>query len=177
MERKDLVLRGVAECVTEDELSKLLSSNETPKAYVGFEPSGLLHAGSLVPMLKTRELVEAGFEVTILLADWHGYINDKLGADWDNLRAGVDYQRQMFSAFSPGVNFQTASELVRQDGYWEMVLRVSKTSSLKRMRRALNECAVTGIPTTIDFHLYLLNRDEFLRGDVHTKFVEQEMLG
>ena len=57
MERKDLVLRGVAECVTEDELSKLLSSNENPKAYVGFEPSGLLHAGSLVPMLKTRELV------------------------------------------------------------------------------------------------------------------------
>ena len=44
----------------------------------------------------------------------------------------------MFSAFSPGVNFQTASELVRQDGYWEMVLRVSKASSLKRMRRALS---------------------------------------
>ena len=138
MERKDLVLRGIVECVTEDELSKLLSSNATPKAYVGFEPSGLLHAGSLVPMLKARELVEAGFEVTILLADWHGYINDKLGADWDNLRAGVDYQRQMFSAFSPGVIFQTASELVRQDGYWEMVLRVSKASSLKRMRRALS---------------------------------------
>ena len=49
--------------------------------------------------------------------------------------------------------------------------------ALKRMERALNECAVTGIPTTIDFHLQLLNRDEFLNGDVHTKFVEQEMLG
>ncbi len=49
--------------------------------------------------------------------------------------------------------------------------------ALKRMKRALNECAVTGIPTTIDFHLYLLNRDEFLRGDVHTKFVEEEILG
>ncbi len=48
--------------------------------------------------------------------------------------------------------------------------------ALKRMKRALNECAVTGIPTTIDFHLRLLNRKEFLNGDVHTKFVEQEML-
>ena len=138
MERKDLVLRGVAECVTEDELSKLLSSKENPKAYVGFEPSGLLHAGSLVPMLKARELVEAGFEVTILLADWHGYINDKLGGSWDNLRAGVEYQRQMFSVFCPGVKFRTASDLVSQEGYWEMVLRVSKASSLKRMRRALS---------------------------------------
>ena len=52
-----------------------------------------------------------------------------------------------------------------------------RQTALKRMERALNECAVTGIPTTIDFHLQLLNRDEFLRGDVHTKFVEQEMLG
>ena len=51
-----------------------------------------------------------------------------------------------------------------------------RESALKRMKRALNECAVTGIPTTIDFHLQLLDRDEFLRGDVHTKFVEQEML-
>ncbi len=51
-----------------------------------------------------------------------------------------------------------------------------RESALKRMKRALNECAVTGIPTTIDFHLKLLDRDEFLSGDVHTKFVEQEML-
>jgi acetyl-CoA carboxylase biotin carboxylase subunit len=35
---------------------------------------------------------------------------------------------------------------------------------------------VTGIPTTIEFHLALLDRPEFQRGDVHTKFVEQEML-
>ena len=135
---KSLILRGVAECVTEDELDKLLLSKNSPKAYVGFEPSGLLHAGSLVPMLKCRELVEAGFEVTILLADWHGYINDKLGGSWDNLRAGVEYQRQMFSVFCPGVKFRTASDLVSQEGYWEMVLRVSKASSLKRMRRALS---------------------------------------
>ena len=138
VDRKARILRGVAECVTEDELDLLLSSKDTPKAYVGFEPSGLLHAGSLVPMLKCRDLIDSGFQVTILLADWHGYINDKLGGDWENLRAGVEYQRQMFSVFCPGVQFKTASELVKGEGYWEMVLRVSKASSLKRMRRALS---------------------------------------
>ncbi len=51
-----------------------------------------------------------------------------------------------------------------------------RDAALKRMERALNECAVTGITTTIDFHLKLLNRKEFVQGDVHTKFVEQEML-
>ena len=44
------------------------------------------------------------------------------------------------------------------------------------MRRALSECAVTGIPTTIEFHLALLDRKEFQRGEVWTKFVEEEML-
>ena len=48
--------------------------------------------------------------------------------------------------------------------------------ALSRLRRALSECAVTGIPTTIEFHLQLLDRPEFLAGEVHTKFVEQEML-
>ncbi|WP_320663498.1 acetyl-CoA carboxylase biotin carboxylase subunit [Prochlorococcus sp. MIT 1223] len=51
-----------------------------------------------------------------------------------------------------------------------------RQAALKRMERALNECAVTGIPTTIDFHLTLLSRSEFLEGDVHTKFVEQQMM-
>jgi acetyl-CoA carboxylase biotin carboxylase subunit len=48
--------------------------------------------------------------------------------------------------------------------------------ALRRLRRALSECAVTGIPTTIEFHLQLLDRPEFQAGNVHTKFVEQEML-
>ena len=51
-----------------------------------------------------------------------------------------------------------------------------REAALKRMERALSECAVTGITTTIDFHLKLLKRQEFIEGDVHTKFVEQEML-
>jgi len=57
-----------------------------------------------------------------------------------------------------------------------IVWGIDREAALKRMERALNECAVTGIPTTIDFHLKLLKRKEFIQGDVHTKFVEQEML-
>jgi len=52
----------------------------------------------------------------------------------------------------------------------------NRPAALERMKRALNECAITGIPTTVDFHLRLLDRPEFQRGDVHTKFVEEEML-
>lgn len=51
-----------------------------------------------------------------------------------------------------------------------------RPAALSRMRRALSECAVIGVPTTIEFHLALLDRPEFQRGEVHTKFVEMEML-
>ncbi len=57
-----------------------------------------------------------------------------------------------------------------------IVWGVDRDHALRRLRRALSECAITGIPTTIEFHLELLDRPEFIRGDVHTKFVEQEML-
>jgi len=57
-----------------------------------------------------------------------------------------------------------------------IVWGVDREHALKRLRRALSECAITGIPTTIDFHLALLDRPEFQKGDVHTKFVEQDML-
>jgi acetyl-CoA carboxylase biotin carboxylase subunit len=58
-----------------------------------------------------------------------------------------------------------------------IVWGVDRDAAMKRMHRALSECAITGIPTTIDFHLALLDRPEFQRGEVYTKFVEQEMLG
>ncbi|MBC1261892.1 acetyl-CoA carboxylase biotin carboxylase subunit [Synechococcus sp. BSF8S] len=57
-----------------------------------------------------------------------------------------------------------------------IVWGADREAAIRRMRRALSECAITGIPTTIEFHLALLDRPEFQRGDVHTKFVEQEML-
>jgi len=51
-----------------------------------------------------------------------------------------------------------------------------RTSALRRMRRALRECAITGLPTTIGFHQRILETPEFQRGDVYTNFVEQVMM-
>ncbi len=51
-----------------------------------------------------------------------------------------------------------------------------RNTAIKRMNRALNECAVTGIPTTINFHLTLLNKVKFKEGKIHTKYVEEELL-
>jgi acetyl-CoA carboxylase biotin carboxylase subunit len=47
--------------------------------------------------------------------------------------------------------------------------------AIKRMRRALRECAITGVKTTIDFHRQILNHPEFLQGNIYTNFIEQNL--
>ena len=48
--------------------------------------------------------------------------------------------------------------------------------AIKRMKRALKECAITGIPTTIDFHRRILETPAFLAGDVYTNFIEEHLM-
>jgi acetyl-CoA carboxylase biotin carboxylase subunit len=50
-----------------------------------------------------------------------------------------------------------------------------RAEALSRMARALAELRIDGVRTTASFHQRLLGADEFRRGDVHTRFVEQFM--
>jgi acetyl-CoA carboxylase, biotin carboxylase subunit len=52
-----------------------------------------------------------------------------------------------------------------------------RPTALNRMRRALRECAITGLPTTIGFHQRILENRQFIAGEVYTNFVEQIMSG
>lgn len=51
----------------------------------------------------------------------------------------------------------------------------SRPSAIQRMKRALRECAITGLPTTLSFHQKILEHPAFVAGDVYTNFVEQMM--
>lgn len=51
-----------------------------------------------------------------------------------------------------------------------------RPTAIKRMKRALRECALTGLPTTIAFHQKILETPEFFQGEVYTNFVEQVMM-
>ncbi|HMN63398.1 MAG TPA: acetyl-CoA carboxylase biotin carboxylase subunit [Burkholderiaceae bacterium] len=48
-----------------------------------------------------------------------------------------------------------------------------RAEAMARMARALSELRVDGVKTTASFHQRLLRTDDFRRGDVHTRFVEQ----
>ncbi|MBP5856518.1 acetyl-CoA carboxylase biotin carboxylase subunit [Marivibrio halodurans] len=50
-----------------------------------------------------------------------------------------------------------------------------RDEALARMRRALGEMKVEGVPTTIGFHQRLLDDPAFLEGRVHTRYLREEM--
>lgn len=139
-ERIARVTRNTAEVLTADELRPLFEREPAPRAYIGFEPSGLLHVGHLITARKTRDLTEAGCRVTVFLADWHAWINDKLGGSLEKIRECGQYMQTGFVALGVDpsqTQFRWAQALQAQTGYWDRVVRVAKATSLARSRRAL----------------------------------------
>lgn len=51
----------------------------------------------------------------------------------------------------------------------------TREEAINRMRRALNECVITGIKTTIPFHLALLGDPVFRAGAISTGYVQQKL--
>ncbi len=139
-QRLELVTRGTEEVVTREELRALLEKADTPRAYVGLEPSGLMHIGTgFIVASKVTDLVRAGFHTIIFLADWHAYINDKLGGSLENIQRCAEYFRDAFRALGvpDEVEYRYANEFVRHPEYWQRVIQVSKASTVARIRRAL----------------------------------------
>ncbi len=137
----DLVTRGTREVVTLEELKDLLETKARPRAYWGFEISGPIHLGTgLVCGKKIRDLVDAGFEFVVFLADLHSMINRKFGGDLEKIKRAGEYVKHCFISLGLGPNrvqFVWASNLAREYRYWDRVLQVARNISLKRVKRAL----------------------------------------
>ena len=167
--RIDLTTRNTAEVVTPQEISTLLETNDRPKAYWGFECSGLLHIGiGLVCSAKIRDMINAGFKFTIFLADWHSWINNKLGGNMENIRTCGEYLKEIFIALGltqDKVEFRWASDITDKVEYWEKVIRIGKSVSVKRTWRALpimgRETKLTDIETAWVFYPSMQAADIF----------------
>ncbi|HID91293.1 TPA: tyrosine--tRNA ligase, partial [Candidatus Bathyarchaeota archaeon] len=90
-ERLRLITRNAEEVITAEELSALLEAGVQPKGYIGVEPSGLFTIAWMIWVEKLKDLMEAGVDMTVLLATWHAMINDKLGGDIENIRVCAKY--------------------------------------------------------------------------------------
>jgi len=140
MSRLELLTSNVEEIVTIEELRTVLEK-QRPKAYIGFEPSGSVHIGWKICTNKIKDFLDCDFDFTVLLADWHAYINDKLGGDIEKIKLCGKYMEDCFAAMGVNkdqVKFVYASDYVSDPKYWELVLRTSKATSVARVKRAMD---------------------------------------
>jgi len=140
-ERMGLIIKEpTEEIITKEELRALLQTVPNPRHYIGLEISGVLHLGSLILTgFKINDFIKAGINTTVFLADWHTFINDKLGGDWNRIKQVSQYYAEAFRFFCPGVNIVLGSDLYRKQGqeYWENFVRFSKQMTVARTLRSL----------------------------------------
>jgi len=136
--KMDLVKKSpTEEVITDDDLKEVFENYAHPKHYIGFEISGMVHLGSgLCTAVKVKDLLKAGCKSTIWLADYHSWINGKLGGDLEQIRKiGLGYFKHAFMSLGlEKVEYKLASEEYGPE-YWADVLRISKDTTIKRMLR------------------------------------------
>jgi tyrosyl-tRNA synthetase len=137
MDPYDLATRNTVEIITDEELRCLLR-REKKTVYAGYEPSGEIHLGHLVTVNKLIDLKEAGFDVVVLLADLHAFLNRK--GTMEQVRTLAEYNKRCFEGLGlRDVTYILGSDLQLSPDYQLMVLRLSQQITLNRAKRSMDE--------------------------------------
>lgn len=79
---------------------------------------------------------------------------------------GVRCDSHLYSGYAPPGNYDSLLGKIITWG-------TDRNEALDRMRRALHECVITGIKTTIPFQLVMLDDPAFRDGDISTRYVPE----
>ncbi len=140
MDAYERITRNTSEVVTAEEVRALSESPEGKRAYVGYEPSGVLHIGHMLTANKLIDLQEAGFEVVILLADVHAYLNDK--GTFEEIRSTAEQMKQQFIAYGldeSKTEFVLGSEYQLDEEYVLDLHALELETTVARAQRAMAE--------------------------------------
>ncbi len=135
-----LITRNIEEVVTKEELEALVSTKKQPSAYVGYEPSGKIHMGHVLTVNKLLDLQQAGFRITVLLADIHAYLNEK--GTMDEVKKIAEYNKKCFIALGldeKKTDFVLGSSYQLEPEYMLNVLKLARSTTLNRARRSMDE--------------------------------------
>jgi tyrosyl-tRNA synthetase len=140
-EKMKLIKDFAEEIVNEEELQELFKEGKEITAYDGFEPSGVapIHFG-LLRATNLKNMIKVGIKFKLYLADYFGFINNKLGGDLENIQKAGEYFIEVWRACGidmDKVEIIWASKLMDKMKYWDRVLRVAKGTSVNRTKKAL----------------------------------------
>jgi len=134
------------EVLTVGDLRDLLEVGMPLRHYIGFEISGYIHLGTgLMAGAKIADFQKAGIRTRVFLADWHSWINDKLGGDLEVIqkvalgyfKEGMKQSIKVMGGDPDKVEFVLASEILERGDYWRTIIDISKNVTLARMMRSI----------------------------------------
>ncbi len=147
-EKIKLITRNCQEVLTDTDLKNLIENDTQLNHYIGFEISGLVHLGTgLISMGKVADFLKAGVKCKVFLADFHSYLNNKLGGNWENIRLATEnYFKQgliaslkCFDVDESQVEFITGKDLYENNFiHWESFMEVGKHVTLSRNLRSIS---------------------------------------
>jgi len=135
----ELIKRNAEEVLGEDKLAAALKKKQ-PVVYCGYEPSGDIHIGHFVTILKLKDFEEAGFKVKVLLADWHAWLNRK--GTWKEIGEHVAKWDKAFRKIglkNPEIVVGTGFQ--KNPDYIDDVFELAAGSTLNRGLRAMQGVA------------------------------------
>lgn len=146
MEKLRLVRSGLAEYVDPDDTLKKILTKRDLKIYWGTAPTGKIHIGYLIPLLKIAELLKAECEVKILFADLHAFL-DAQKTPLEQLEARTKYYQQtirtilrdIFHVDLDHIIFVQGREYQLSSCYNMDMYKMASLSTLQHVRRAGSE--------------------------------------
>jgi len=134
----ELVKRNTEEIISEQELKKVLKK-KNPVIYCGYEPSGPLHLGHFVTIIKLMDFAKAGFKVKILLADIHAMLNKK--GDEIKINKQVEAWKKTVKAIGLNAEIVLGSDFQFEKKYQFDVMKLAQNSTINRGLRSMQEIA------------------------------------
>ena len=131
-----LITKGTLEIISETELEEKLQK-EKPVAYIGYEPSGKIHLGHTITVMKMINLQKAGFKIKILLADYHAFLNGK--GKLEEIKNVAEYNKKCFQALglSSETEFILGSSFQTKEEYTTQVYQLALLTTLVRAKRSM----------------------------------------
>jgi len=143
-DRVDLVTRHTKEVVTEDELTEVLKG-DSPSAYIGYAPTGEMHIGHFTTMRKLADFLQAGVDVTVLIADLHAHLDDEK-SPFGLLDARSAYYEEAIrgmidaaGADPEAVEFVRGTDFQLDEEYTLEMYRMAAETTISRTQRAASE--------------------------------------
>lgn len=140
-QRVEKILSVGEECLTAEEVKKLVDSGKFIYCYDGFEPSGRMHiAQGILKTINVNKLVDSGCIFIFWVADWFAMLNNKMGGDLTKIRVIGQYFIEIWKAAGmkmSNVKFVWASDFInkRPNDYWLQVMNIGCKYSLNRVKR------------------------------------------